>query len=356
MANSLVIPPVLPEPIPAYAWKAIGALMRIDDKILKTTVFVGVESGGKFVPLGTGFFAAIVYRDAVCTYLVTAQHVFDAVAGDYVSVRLNRKGGDSETVRVSKLNAWPHERPENDIVAIPMGISPDVYDQFIVDVSRSELDSARVLMQPSLGDEVVAVGLYTSHYGRVRNAPVVRVGHIAAMPDEPVKTSAGYVASYLVEIRSIAGLSGSPVYLNPPDVRVHKGKMQHRTESMHVPVGVLVGYHVVESKEDQIAVPQFQGDDARASSALSQDERNTGFTVVIPIERVTEVLEREPVKSMREDVVDDHLKKGYRPASAKKSAPAAALQEHPATEGDDQHRERFTALLDAVVQKPKRDD
>ncbi len=36
------------------------------------------------------------------------------------------------------------------------------------------------------------------------------MGNIAMMPDEPVRTSIGMMESYLIEVRSIGGLSGAP--------------------------------------------------------------------------------------------------------------------------------------------------
>jgi len=66
-----------------------------------------------------------------------------------------------------------------------------------------------------LGDETFAIGLFRSHYGQQRNMPVIRVGNIAAMPEEPIAAKYGkdFIEGYLVEMRSIAGLSGSPVFV-----------------------------------------------------------------------------------------------------------------------------------------------
>ena len=36
------------------------------------------------------------------------------------------------------------------------------------------------------GDEVVITGMFFSHIGQQRNIPIVRIGNIAAMPQEPV--------------------------------------------------------------------------------------------------------------------------------------------------------------------------
>jgi hypothetical protein len=54
----------------------------------------------------------------------------------------------------------------------------------------------------------------------------------------------------------------------------------------------LVGYHVLESNEDQIVAPRQGQEPLDAPAELPLDQRNTGFGVVIPIERVLEVLEK----------------------------------------------------------------
>ncbi len=65
-----------------------------------------------------------------------------------------------------------------------------------------------------LGDEVFLTGLFHSHHGRQRNIPIVRAGNIAAMPEEKIHTDKfGFIDAYLVEARSIGGISGSPVFI-----------------------------------------------------------------------------------------------------------------------------------------------
>jgi hypothetical protein len=62
-----------------------------------------------------------------------------------------------------------------------------------------------------IGDEVFMVGLFRNHLGRDRNEPIIRVGNIAAMPTDPIRSQVyGDMRAILVEARSIGGLSGSP--------------------------------------------------------------------------------------------------------------------------------------------------
>ncbi len=68
-----------------------------------------------------------------------------------------------------------------------------------------------------IGDDVYTVGRFVNHDGKQRNNPVVRFGNIAQMPIEPIKQDDGHLQdSYLVECKSVAGYSGSPVFAYVP--------------------------------------------------------------------------------------------------------------------------------------------
>jgi len=189
-----------------------------------------------------------------------------------------------------------------------------VHEHLQIPLGRIELSKfSDNIWSAGCGDEVCTIGLYTSHYGQTKNIPVVRVGHIALMPDEPIRTRKGYVAGYLIETKSIAGLSGSPVYVNVPQVRMKDGRQEFLNGPTYIPLGILVGYHVVESKTDQILVPQYQeGNMVESGAAHGVDERNTGFAVVIPIERVIEIFEIDSLVKHLDIEADRHYKEsGY---------------------------------------------
>jgi hypothetical protein len=131
-------------------------------------------------------------------------------------------------------------------------------------------------------------------------------------------TSAGYVSAYLIETRSIGGLSGSPVYLNVPRIRISGGQLQYLPIPYFMFLGILVGYHLVESREDQITVPRFGPGRLSVPAAVgeSADERNTGFSVVIPYERILEVIQTESVMNRMKEIARGRLESaGYKPAS-----------------------------------------
>ena len=272
--------------------------MRVPDDIRRNVAYVGVDTPSGFMPYGTGFFVGVALDQFNFTFLVTAHHVVDQIRADSISVRLNLTSGRAVSIAIPKAHAVYHSDRATDIAVFPLSAGPD-FDFKMVRMSRPEIaDQRRDTDGIGVGDDVVAVGLYTSHHGLLKNIPVVRSGTIAAMPDEPVCGHRGYLQAYLVELRTIAGLSGSPVYLNPPPVTVQNGNFLYRKGFPYSLIGVLIGYHVTESATDQITVPRLQQEPTtEAARDYSPDERNTGFGIVVPVERVMDVLEYEEVKN-----------------------------------------------------------
>lgn len=335
-------------PLPSFV---LGPHMRIQNvqAVRDGVVYIGSENNGQFTPNGTGFLVSYpIDENHSVIYAVTAVHVLSGIAGNTIYVRLNRKDGgvSSIAVRDSDILGWH----ENDLALVPVRMGVDVFDYKVLDLNHLEIERARSIFDGiSFGDEVFAVGLYTSHYGLTRNVPIVRIGHVALLPGEPVRGPGGYVSAYLIELKSIGGLSGSPVYLNPPPIRIKNKQVQHLDGYYFLPIGVLVGYHVVESKEDQVVVSKFQSansdDDPQDTDSL--DQRNTGFGVVIPIDRVLDMLKRmQP--SIKASIDKEKSKSGFRAASASASPPA--IDENPT------HLEDFKSLLNAAAKTQQQDD
>ncbi|WP_210328495.1 hypothetical protein [Mesorhizobium amorphae] len=73
-----------------------------------------------------------------------------------------------------------------------------------------------------------------------------------------------------------------------PNVLMENGNLNFRAGEFFYPIGILLGHHVIETREDEIAVPRFQGDPLRDVERL--EDRSTGFGVVVPIEKVSDVI------------------------------------------------------------------
>jgi hypothetical protein len=136
-----------------------------------------------------------------------------------------------------------------------------------------------------LGEETIIVGLFASHHGNARNIPIVRIGNIAAMPEEKVSTEIGKIDAYLVEARSIGGLSGSPVFVN-------MGIMRDRG-------GVLEVEKRVDGKKTVRAIYLLglmhgHFDDKKNSV-------NMGIGIVVPATKILEVINQEAVLKIEQE-------------------------------------------------------
>jgi hypothetical protein len=134
-------------------------------------------------------------------------------------------------------------------------------------------------------------------YGVDRNVPIVRAGHVSAMPGESVPTDLGKMDAYLIEARSIGGLSGSPVFLHMGSVWVKDGKVltARRDDGSPADSGIfyLLG-HVHGHFPVLAATP-------RATAAgMSQRDVNMGISIVVPVSRLEMLLDRPDVSSARD--------------------------------------------------------
>jgi hypothetical protein len=133
-----------------------------------------------------------------------------------------------------------------------------------------------------IGDEVVVVGLFRSHYGLERNVPIVRIGNIASMREEPVFTKyAGDIEAYLVEARSIGGLSGSPVFV---------ARSASNVPGFVLLLGMMHGHFDVRSLNEDVVT-----DDDASDSGI-----HTGIGVVIPVHKIIETVEHPDLNAMRQ--------------------------------------------------------
>jgi hypothetical protein len=344
---------------PAYMWEMLEARMRVDERVRKSVVFIGVETDRGFLPYGTALIGLVVFAEDEGggygnTVIVTARHVVDQIPGDTVFLRVNRRDGTSDIRKLPKEWLITFTDRAVDLCVLPTFIDPSIYDIFAINLRAAEWEKyIAELGDPEPGDEVCVVGLYTTHYGHVQNMPVVRIGNIAALPAERVMTDVGYVYGYLIECYSIAGLSGSPVFWTVSKYEIKDGQVM--VQRAYLPLGILIGYHVVESKEDEIVVPQFQAaPDSRTASPQSQqrEERRTGFAVVLPINHIFRIFESEKMTKILKEAADDLKKKsGFRRASA-----GPLEVDLPSSDANPTHLEDFNRLVDVAARKRPQGD
>jgi hypothetical protein len=264
--------------------------MIIPDDVRKCVVFLGYRlANGEMKFAGSAFFIGDGEGDRanhVC--LVSAKHVINGVRSkglDQVFVRFNRKDGSAEW-RSTLLENWVvHEDPAVDVCAIRHGI-PEELDHLVLPRAITATAEKFSEHEIGLGDEVFITGLFRHHTGSSRNIPIVRIGNLVAMKEEKVQTSAGMADAYLVEARSIGGISGSPVFVHLGSARQIGGSMMISSGGpQFLLLGLVHGhYDVEEAMVDEI------GEDA--SSGLSTAKINSGIAIVIPIEKAFDLLDR----------------------------------------------------------------
>ena len=127
--------------------------------------------------------------------------------------------------------------------------------------------------------------------------PIVRIGNIAALPEDPVMlTGVGEDVVALLEVRSIGGLSGSPVFLHLPFWRdAPEGKVLTGTggEAMsggeHRLLGIMHGFY-----------PVGQNDPDGVSGG--DENLNTGIAVVTLVDRMLDLINSPDQVHTREEM------------------------------------------------------
>jgi hypothetical protein len=280
--------------------------MFVPNRARRSVIFIGdLNERDTFRPRGTAFFVGIPSSKSglAYSYLVTAQHnvVMLGEKQKQVYFRVNRKDGPARVEPLEVPRWWyhPDESEQTDVAVAAVHVNWDAIDHEAIPMPEKwEANPLQIGRRAiGLGDETFALGLFRQHIGTERNVPIVRIGNIAALPEEMVATKWGLMRAYLVEMRSIAGLSGSPVFVNlpsrqpasfmmdrfirdpdfkPPDPNENLDWFRYRF------LGLIHGHFDIPNLIEDSVV---EDDDAGTSRGI-----NTGIGVVIPAEKIIETL------------------------------------------------------------------
>jgi len=267
--------------------------MIIPDNVRKCVAFLGLQmADGSFRLAGSVFWLGQDRADgqkAGPVYAVTARHVIDGIRGtgvESVWFRINQAGGNAVWLK-SELKDWfvhPSD-PTLDVAILKAGLSSG-WDHLVLPYSLCMTDERMAKDKVGLGDEVFITGLFRHHRGARRNIPIVRVGNVACMTEEKVETNSfGLMDAFLVEARSIGGLSGSPVFLNLGITRMIDGQLKHaKGAPIFYLLGLVHGHYDVEAAEvDDGGVDNID--------ILSVQQVNTGIAIVVPFQSIRAVID-----------------------------------------------------------------
>lgn len=274
----------------------VEELMQIPGDIRNCVAFVCYKprGSGKWNPAGTAFFLAC---DGFL-YCITAKHVLDGVQRESsdgkLLLRVNMRAGGSDFMEtdVSEWRVHPTEADTVDVAALYVdgraGLDEVLFQPF--DASMMLTDKVRTELNVRLGEDVFLVGMFFHHQGKRHMLPVIRTGTLAANREEPVWDDGMQddIDAYLIETRSIGGLSGSPVFFYPG---THRWLLE--------PDGV-TPESAIEQRPTAYWLGLIHGHwDVLLSQGVKTERMNTGMAMVVPAEKVIEVLKRDDFEAER---------------------------------------------------------
>jgi hypothetical protein len=329
-----------------FLGKPEDARMRIPDDLLTMPIFLGGrDSSGNLHYRATAFLVATpTSRNRVgWPCLVTARHNVEHALREYgnVCIRLNSREGGAADVEIRESWLYP-ENPGSDIAAMPFpfqsfGETAGEYAWEPLPAPTRWFVTNEVIASRGIGigEDLIVMGLFSSHLGRTRNLPIVRSGNIASMPLEPLvdQDTGDEYNAYLAEVRSVGGLSGSPVFvvLNPA-TRVHP-------EDYDKEIGGQVFYllGLVRGHWNRRAERDFL--------ETERERLNTGIAIVTPITDLLPVLEMEEFVRYRKEM-DKYWDENQPDEQVKDSA---------APDSQGAEFGRFEDLTDKLLKVPKKE-
>ena len=281
--------------------------LRITDDVTKSVVFFGVPDDtpglGGIKCAGTGFFIG----HEGTGYLVTAKHLAAALQGAPFLIRLNKKDGTSANLPVDELHWTPHPDLDVDVAVVPFHV-PKVSEFECLYYKSERIGDSKVLERDGIGigDLTYTVGLFRLLSGEKRNLPIVHSGSIARTPgvekipvrdwEDPFQKKTRFIHGFLIETSSLSGLSGSPVFVRASLQLEMEGKILGDGDKWS---GVL-------PRNRALLMGLWQGswdappDEIMAAEIQRGARVPIGIGVVIPIDKVMEVLDLPNLKLRRQ--------------------------------------------------------
>ncbi|MGA8149732.1 MAG: hypothetical protein WB952_02050 [Terriglobales bacterium] len=271
--------------------------MRVPDEVLKSSVFIGAMQGTEPVYGGTGYFVGVdgAYGSPSWIYLVTARHVAEKIDGLDFVVRVNRKDGPPAIINGVGTKWWYHPT-EPDMVdsavvpwGLPDGVGPTL-DVATLPLAMFATDKVLAQQNIGIGDQVFVVGLFTRVQKTSRSIPICRIGNIAMVPGEPIYFGNKLIEAYLIESRSIGGLSGSPVFVR------NTVNLQGLKDGSGQPLSAAITSNTFYFLGSVIG----HWDQPGPQDVISQVEAvNMGIAPIVPAQKIVETINHPELVEMR---------------------------------------------------------
>jgi len=205
---------------------------RMPETIIKTPVYIypnendAVENSEYG---GTGFFFQVpseAFPTKAYTYVVTNAHLVFRDEIEHPILRINTVDNNFDFIPTLKEQWVRHPNGDDLAICRVFGLQ-DKHE--IVALKKEDLIDMKFINDFNIGpgDEAVMIGRFRVLAGKNKNLPTHCFGNIAAMNNEPIYNEFTQLMqeSFIVEMRSISGFSGSPVivYIEPMSFRFKNG-------------------------------------------------------------------------------------------------------------------------------------
>ena len=273
--------------------------MLVPDEARKCVVFVCYKAHSGFRLAGTAFFVSVQPAEdfqLYAVYLVTAKHVIvdakqESIDGS-VWLRVNDRSGGSFMVE-TPVDDWVGHPDDTSVDASVLAWAPrsDQVEYLCIPDTMTATDEIIDREDIGPGDEIFLTGLFVNHVGRNRNLPIIRIGNIALMPEERIATRHfGSIEAYLVEARSIGGLSGSPVFVHVSGIR---------KDTLDLGRDVFYWLGLMHGHWDMPV--DTSSPDAAIADTPEKEAVNMGIAMVVPATQIVEIIDQPMFKNAREE-------------------------------------------------------
>jgi hypothetical protein len=314
---------------------------------------------------GSGFWVALPsYKvpNYYWLYAVSNKHVVHKNGATVI--RANARSGGIHTFS-SEPTDWIEHPNGHDVAILPM-----VYSKVVPFIDLVTVPPELFALQQHIGDQTIGIGddvymigRFINHEGRERNLPSVRFGNISMLPGEPIYVDKDTKPqeSFAVELRSMCGYSGSPVYVEIGGIQRKAGQTS-MSPGRKLFLGVHWGHiiepwtvqkHIVKAVQPAALKP--------GEIEIEQVSANTGMNGVVPAWRLKEMFDLPKIKEIQRLDEQSELERRNRDipgatfdsASTDISAVASSVSDDDANPN---HLADFTRLVDVAVRKRPQGD
>ncbi|MCG7756541.1 MAG: serine protease [Nitrosomonas sp.] len=291
---------------------------------------------------GSGFLimygSEIIPDEISYIYAVTNAHVTNKCH----FLRLNTKDRKTDIFEIDPID-WTNNLNGNDVSICFIQINETLHKTSAIPVAL--IKKQEDLLQYSrvgIGDDIFMIGRFIQIDSKDKNHATARFGHISSMPIRLKQPNGIYNDTYLLDMNSRTGYSGSPVFIyRTPGTNIEKTLITGDF-NLNDNLFLLLGIHCSQYPD---------------SIELKEIEKGkfvdipSGMTLAIPSDVILDMLEYEEFVKFRKknDILwKEKIRNGE---IARSASPEMEIGNN-----SDTHKEDFNSLLDAAVrEKPSTD-